>query len=445
MNRNFTIFATKCTLLALFMLGYLQISDAQVGNYLNFDGFNDRVIISSPPITGNIATFTAECWVKWDRTFVEFDRIMTFHGPGTRIEIGVGLNYQDPFLSCFFLSTGGDILSMYPYMPSLPPIQFNDGNWHHVAFVRDGANFTLYADGQLERTVFEFFSFNITGMKFGQWSGNINVEAWEGNIDEARVWNIARTQAQIQADRYNYSLPTSTPGLVAYYKFDHGTGGGNNAGYTNLSNSVNPGSNSGTLLNFDLAGSTSNWLGSGTFLPIELHDFKAHYNKYTNNVALDWATASEHNSDHFELQHSTDAQNWRTLADYTARGQSATLSEYQHLHGNPANGKNYYRLKMVDTDGSFEYSKIVYATAADRDELFVAHPNPVRDLLYLDLGVQPEKPASVMIIDGLNRVVETLELTNQQNQINLAHLDAGIYTLVCNTGDWFVRQQIIKL
>jgi Concanavalin A-like lectin/glucanases superfamily/Secretion system C-terminal sorting domain len=443
MKSNFTFSLPSCLVLVLWFFMQTNSMMAQVGNYLHFDGTNDRVQITPPAITGNPTTFTLETWVKWEGTSIKFDRIVSFAGPNvTRIELGIGLDYTNPTVSLFMYEDNTGSQYVHPDINN-NPVLFNDGLWHHVALVRNGDDFTLYVDGLTQVSATRMFSFSISSQRYGQWGGGSTAENWPGPMDEGRVWNIARTQAQIQADMSNYFLSTSTPGLVANYKFDHGSAGGNNAGVTTLINSVAPGSNSGTLTNFALIGSTSNWLGS--IFPVELLDFNARYNNYTNEVALDWATASELNSDHFELQHSTDAQNWRTLADYTARGQSTTISEYRHLHGNPANGKNYYRLKMVDNDGSFEYSKIVYATAADRDELFVAHPNPVQDLLYLELGVQPEEPASVMIIDGLNRVVQTLELTDQQNQINLAHLDAGIYTLVCNTGEWYVRQQIIKL
>lgn len=87
---------------------------------------------------------------------------------------------------------------------------------------------------------------------------------FNGTMDEVRVWNVARTQAQIAANM-NSDIPQQA-GLVAYYRFDQGTAGGNNTTITTLQD-YSGNNNCGTLNNFALTGATSNFVtGTNAFL-----------------------------------------------------------------------------------------------------------------------------------------------------------------------------------
>lgn len=92
---------------------------------------------------------------------------------------------------------------------------------------------------------------------------------FNGSMDEVRVWNVARTQPQIAA---NMACDVAQqPGLVAYYRFDQGIAGGNNAGTTTIQD-YSGNSNCGTLNNFALTGATSNFVSGAiaTCNPISL-------------------------------------------------------------------------------------------------------------------------------------------------------------------------------
>lgn len=92
-------------------------------------------------------------------------------------------------------------------------------------------------------------------------------------------------------------------------------------------------------------------------LPVELLSFKG-VNK-SEGVLLEWSTASESNSSHFELQRSADARNWLPIGERPAQGNSFTLTSYSFLDRSPLAGTSYYRLKMVDLDGTNELSDVV--------------------------------------------------------------------------------------
>ena len=111
-------------------------------------------------------------------------------------------------------------------------------------------------------------------------------------------------------------------------------------------------------------------------LPVTLVDFTAM--KQKNIVLVQWHTSQEVNSDHFEVQHSLDATGFRSIGSVAAAGQSNTEKAYSFVHGTPAKGINYYRLKQFDLSGR----AIIYAVRSvnfdekNLQQIFV-YPNPV--------------------------------------------------------------------
>ncbi len=135
-----------------------------------------------------------------------------------------------------------------------------DGNWHHCAASFNGTALTLYVDGN--QVASQAIAINTVGTTFemGRQIG-ANGDFYDGKLDEVRVWNTARTQDQIRAFK-NVQLSGAETGLVAYYSFNQGIAGGTNTGLTTLEDR-SPTNADGTLTNFALTGSTSNWAGPG--------------------------------------------------------------------------------------------------------------------------------------------------------------------------------------
>ena len=91
-------------------------------------------------------------------------------------------------------------------------------------------------------------------------------------------------------------------------------------------------------------------------LPVSLLNFSAKKNNKT--IDLTWATEVESNINHYELQRSSDARNFSSLQTIQSRN-SVVKTNYSSTDNRPLNGIAYYRLKIVEADGSFIYSKIV--------------------------------------------------------------------------------------
>ena len=174
-----------------------------------------------------------------------------------------------------------------------------DGAEHHVAAVSDPITGTLklYVDGVLQAvntgSVGAGFPTIGNTMPYQIGSGNTNVWLYKGEVDEVRIWNTARTQAEIQANM-NIEPNTST-GLVASYHFNEGIADGNNAGITTATDASGNG-NDGTLNNFALNGSTSNWVAGNAFsAPTVSNDAPATYP--IGNTIVTWtATDASNNS-----------------------------------------------------------------------------------------------------------------------------------------------------
>jgi hypothetical protein len=93
-------------------------------------------------------------------------------------------------------------------------------------------------------------------------------------------------------------------------------------------------------------------------LPVELLYFEG--TKYKTFNSLKWATASEQNSSHFDIERSEDGEIWKFIANKTAAGNSQTKINYSHLDSYINQNNVYYRLLQYDIDGKFEiYGPIV--------------------------------------------------------------------------------------
>lgn len=108
----------------------------------------------------------------------------------------------------------------YYRTPDICEIQLN--KTYHIAMVYDGSTLKFYRDGYLMSQVAasgNLFQNNFP-TRIGQYTG-LGLENFEGFIDEVRIWNVARTQAEIRANMYtSLPNPTTQPGLQAYYRFD---------------------------------------------------------------------------------------------------------------------------------------------------------------------------------------------------------------------------------
>ncbi len=231
--------------IAVFFTGSVSGQMNPPGNALDFDGTNDYVTANL--VTTATDNFTIEAWVKWDGTFAGNQMIFGNGQAGSNGYMLLAVNTANSnniSVSCAGINYAN------------ASVQFVPNAWQHIAAVKDVGMWKLYIDG-----VQQSMSGNLTctpntpaGLTTigGNIAGGTN---FDGQADEVRVWNVARTQAQIK-QCMNTTLAGNEPGLAAYYNFDHASG-------TGTLDDLTANNNDGILTNMDTA---NDWVASGAVL-----------------------------------------------------------------------------------------------------------------------------------------------------------------------------------
>lgn len=181
-------------------------------------------------------------------------------------------------------------------------------------------------------------------------------------------------------------------------------------------------------------------LRSDVPLPVRLVSFDAHAQE--GNAALTWVTAEEVNSERFEIEHSENGRIWTNVGAVKTRGNGEGRQQYEFLHTTPVPGQNLYRLKTVDLDGSFAFSKVKSLTFGS-DNLFSVYPNPVADKLSIAaFGTLAVK--SVSVLNSAGQVVRYFgEVPG--GTVRLNGLADGAYVVKVTTTDGkSVTRKVVK-
>jgi hypothetical protein len=142
-----------------------------------------------------------------------------------------------------------------------------------------------------------------------------------------------------------------------------------------------------------------------TILPITLDEFNAELNS-NETIGLNWTTAQESNSSHFDIERSNDGATWNKIGEQDAKGTSYLPSLYNYTDGNPSNGNNYYRLKMVDLDGRSIYSAIRVITRASLSARVSFFPNPAHDYVNVAVSGGSVKQVTVRLLNQSGQVLQ---------------------------------------
>jgi hypothetical protein len=145
---------------------------------------------------------------------------------------------------------------------------------------------------------------------------------------------------------------------------------------------------------------------------------------------LSWQTATEQNSDRFDIERSTDGFRFEKIGQVKAAGNSTSHIDYNYFDQGPKKGINYYRLKEVDIDNSFEFSEIKTAHFGDDVFVFALYNNPTNGS-DLKLAVNL-LPSVLSVFDVSGRKVKEMNITISSNSLSVAGLASGTYLAVLN-------------
>lgn len=155
-----------------------------------------------------------------------------------------------------------------------------------------------------------------------------------------------------------------------------------------------------------------------------IEPIRAYPNK--NYIAVEWTTAAEQNCSHFEIERSQDATLFQKIISKNGNGTTTQSHSYLVNDTHPYSGNNYYRVKEVDFDGKYRYSKIVSAYFNGLN--FSMSPNPATTELIV--SIEQFTPEGVIeVINSQGVLVKKTPIVQTSTIINIEDLPAGTYVV----------------
>jgi hypothetical protein len=252
-----------------------------------------------------------------------------------------------------------------------------------------------------------------------------------------RTWDISKTNLNAGAGvnfEYNWNTGEVINGSLSSPLVYHHTGSvweiPTVTSTTYASNMLTVVGYTGTFSPFTVA-------EGGSALPVEMVYFYANCSE--GDVELNWQTASEHNSDYFQLETSLDAVNWEIVQTIPAAGFSQELLNYSAVDQDAARNKKYYRLKQVDFNGEFEMYGPLKADCAVESSDISLYPNPCETQVTVSVASQISTELNYTLISPEGKVLENKQMAVQSGMtaftLDVSNYPSGMYILQFDLND----------
>ncbi len=191
-------------------------------------------------------------------------------------------------------------------------------------------------------------------------------------------------------------------------------------------------------------GSFSRWTLSSpnNQLPVRFILFNA--NCEGNKVLITWKTAQEQNSSHFNIERSTDGISWTVIGNLPAAGNSTTESSYFFPDNNSLQN-GFYRIAAYDLDGRAQYTSVL-RSSCNATDVFSLWPNPVRDMISINIVAANESKAMIKVFDSKGALVKGREATvlpgSNQFSVDMKSLANGVYSLSVNWNNGQMKKAV---
>lgn len=298
------------------------------------------------------------------------------------------------------------------------------------------AGYVMAAHNQQANTVNSGISMPGIGNNLYRWNRSWNIQQTGGN-------SSGTISVQFNFSDYSGTTPNSTYSYGILYNATDGTF----ATGTNQLVSTNA-TVSGSIVSFPVTASnlpagyyTIVWSAT-SILPVVLTNFTA--TGQDNGCLLQWSTAQETNSSHFEVQRAVDGVSFSTIGQVAAKGYSTSLSRYSFTDQYPAAGHNYYRLKMVDANGAISYSAV---RMVDRGGAGLVTPevyfNSSTGVLRIT-GLVTTGMVTVRMINAAGQLVKRVQQPAAGVMDVAMELAGGWYMAEISSGNKVYRKKIIR-
>ena len=180
-------------------------------------------------------------------------------------------------------------------------------------------------------------------------------------------------------------------------------------------------------------------------LPIELTDFTAQCN--TDKVTVNWTTATETNNNYFDIEKSSDAVSFSSIAKITGAGSTSVSHNYKYMDDNPNSGVSYYRLKQTDYNGNSKTFNIISTECEQTANGIFPRYNYQTGGITIDIVGNTAANYSAQLFDVLGKPIISRQFfadkgTTNYN-IDLPALHSGIYFISVESGANRTTQKLI--
>ena len=172
-------------------------------------------------------------------------------------------------------------------------------------------------------------------------------------------------------------------------------------------------------------------------LPLKLVSFSGSVNG--SAIILQWQTSNEVNTKAFEVERSSDGINFLPVGKLAAANTDGN-NFYSYTDNAAGQNAGFYRLKMIDENGSFSYSSIIKVKSSSAARLTV-FPNPVTNYISIS-GTNAKGFVDITTMQGT--VLKRISITGNSQTFDLASYPSGIYILKYTTGSTTLYQKIVK-
>ena len=178
-------------------------------------------------------------------------------------------------------------------------------------------------------------------------------------------------------------------------------------------------------------------------LPLKLSSFGARVNNCVVN--LNWVSESETDFKNYQIESSTDGVSFKAIATISPlQNNTGSTQKYSYQDKAAQQGKTYYRLKMIDIDGSFSYSNIIPLILDCNLGSVIVYPNPVHDVLNINVTNSNDNSTNANLYDLDGRLVLAKKLISGTNLIDMKRFPGGLYLLELNNNGVKQHFKIIK-
>jgi hypothetical protein len=185
-------------------------------------------------------------------------------------------------------------------------------------------------------------------------------------------------------------------------------------------------------------------------IPVELVSFKVDVNG--SNIELYWSTATETNNSGFNVERKTENTGWQTLTFISGSGTTTETKTYNYLDNTVNEGKYFYRLKQIDFDGSFEYSKIVDVIVSIPLEFSLEQnfPNPFNPSSKIKFTLPEASIVKLTVYNTLGEEVadlvdELFDAGSHEIVFNASNFTSGIYFVRMESGSFVSTRKIMLM